>query len=477
MGKSSALAALVMALVAGSVEAKTKVMFLFDTEDYTCDRSNDAIRDIANILTEEGVKGNFNIVGYLATRLMELRRYDVIDALKGHVIGTQTLYHTRHPDISELGDDPDYERSYRRTMADEAKGVGMIEAVFGEGRCIFACPPGNSISPASFEVYSDLGILFNAGTGFYGRKAADGSYSAKMLMRTDGKALGLWYFNQNHIPYYEAFGIQNHLFRENYAKAGPAIEDLTKWDCVILYMHPHMAVKTAHWDGPNYRKANLVAWRKWAQVPDRSALDIAAYYENLRDCIRRLKADARFEITDIAEYAKSIKPRKAIAAADLPAIREALLRDFGCIREPASWCVADAFQAAVRILRGEKEYRPGKVFGFLEKPVGVTAPVEVSAPDLQAAAKRIDLGRFLPTRIAVGDVTVGPADFLFAALETLVTGAEKVKVVPREQLGSFALIKQFEDFNMAGTWMHTPEFKDAYLTDRLRLQLWTLRLE
>ena len=40
-----------------TVGAQTKIMFLFDTEDYTCDRSNDAIRDIANLLTEEGVRG------------------------------------------------------------------------------------------------------------------------------------------------------------------------------------------------------------------------------------------------------------------------------------------------------------------------------------------------------------------------------------------------------------------------------------
>ena len=48
--------------------AKTKVMLFFDTEDYTCDRSNDAIRDIANLLTSEGVRGNFNIAGFLAAR-------------------------------------------------------------------------------------------------------------------------------------------------------------------------------------------------------------------------------------------------------------------------------------------------------------------------------------------------------------------------------------------------------------------------
>ena len=86
--------ALLVALVMPGASAKTKVMFFFDTEDYTCDRSNDAIRDIANLLTEEGVRGNFNIVGFLAARLVELKRYDVIESLKPHVIGTQALYHS-----------------------------------------------------------------------------------------------------------------------------------------------------------------------------------------------------------------------------------------------------------------------------------------------------------------------------------------------------------------------------------------------
>ena len=57
----------VSALCVAAVQAApTKVMFFFDTEDFTCDESNDAIRDTAKILTEEGVKGEYNIVGYLA---------------------------------------------------------------------------------------------------------------------------------------------------------------------------------------------------------------------------------------------------------------------------------------------------------------------------------------------------------------------------------------------------------------------------
>ena len=156
--KNILIAMTVTLVVAGSTPAATKVAFFFDTEDYTCDRSNDAIRDIANILKSEGVKGNFNVAGYLGARIVELGRHDVIEALRHHVLGTQTLYHSRHPDIAETGDNPSYERACRDTMSAEARGIGMLEAVFGEGRIVFACPPGNSVSAVAMDVYSDLGI-------------------------------------------------------------------------------------------------------------------------------------------------------------------------------------------------------------------------------------------------------------------------------------------------------------------------------
>ena len=466
-----------MAWVAAAVAAPTKVMFFFDTEDYTCDRSNDAIRDIANLLSSEGVRGNFNIAGFLATRIVELGRFDVIDALKPHVIGTQTLYHSRHPNVAELGDDPNYETAYRKTMADEAKGVGMLEAAFGENRCVFQCPPGNSVSAVAMDVYSDLGIVVSGGCGF--TEADDNAVYSSMLSRRGREKLGLWYFNQYHLPYYLPFHLESML--PTGGKACPdfktALDRMAQYDFTGLYMHPHMAVKTAHWDGPNYRKGNLVPWREWKQVPDRAPADTAVYYERLRAFVRAVKADARFEITDIEALKASFRPRVAIAGKDVPAIRRALLASFTCIREPASWSVADAFQAAVRLLRGEGECHPGKVYGFLARPKGVSGPTEVSAADLRAAAAKLDLSTFVPAEIAVGAKTIGPADFLFAALEVLETGAESVTVVPREQLGSFGEIPGVEEMNIGGKWLHPDSFKDKCLSERLRLQLWTMRVE
>ena len=104
--------------------------------------------------------------------------------------------------------------------------------------------------------------------------------------------------------------------------------------------------------------------------------------------------------------------------------------------------------------------------------------MRVNADDLRQAAKRLDLSRYLPATINVGGSRIGPADFLFAALEVLTTGADDVLVSPREQLGSFSHVKRLEHHTIPPGWcIHSPDFKDEYLSDRLRYQLWTIRYE
>ena len=88
--KRAAIAMLVAAAVLAG-KAKTKVSFFFDTEDFIQPRSADAIRDIANMLASEGVRGHFAMVGYLGKKLVDWRRVDVLDSLKPHLVGTQTL--------------------------------------------------------------------------------------------------------------------------------------------------------------------------------------------------------------------------------------------------------------------------------------------------------------------------------------------------------------------------------------------------
>ena len=146
----------------------TKVVFFFDTEDFIQPRSSDAIRDMANVLASEGVKGHFAMVGYLGKKLVDWRRFDVIDALKAHHVGTQTLYHSLHPNITEYTDIEDFDAAYVRALEEESRGIGMLMAATGKDRMWCSVLPGNGNTIVGLYLYADMGIpFFGGGTGMY----------------------------------------------------------------------------------------------------------------------------------------------------------------------------------------------------------------------------------------------------------------------------------------------------------------------
>lgn len=94
------------------------------------------------------------------------------------------------------------------------------------------------------------------------------------------------------------------------------------------------------------------------------------------------------------------------------------------------------------------------------------------------AAASVKKDGFLPVSIDVGGTAIGPADFLFAALEVLETGAEEVAVEPRDQIGDIArYLPRMADVNFRGTWIYTDDFADNWTSNRLRWQFWTFRYE
>ena len=468
---------LLMALAVGSLASasdlqddakepadRTKVVFFFDTEDFIQPRSADAIRDIANILRSEGVRGHFAMIGYLGKKLVDWRRTDVLDALRHHLVGTQTLYHSLHPNITESTDIEDYARAREIAFDEECRAIGMLQAATGQERMWCSVLPGNGNTIVALYLYADLGIpFFGGGTGMY---------------EDETKCGDIWYCNQRHLNY--AYNMHLESFIPNYIgmrDIDRELDVLAKQKVATLYMHPHMAVCQRHWDWV-FKGGNNYAFGKWPFAPARDAADTAVFYERLRAFIRRLKADRRFEITDCERLYAEQKPRRTIRRADVPAIRKALRASLGPVRAPGEWCVADAFQAAVRFLGGADAFEPGKAYGFLYEPKGVSARCTVTAADLRAAAAKLDLATFVPPSIAVGGKAIGPADFLFAALEVLETGAAEVAVEPRDQLGEIArYLPKMARANFRKTWIYTDDYKDEWTSNRLRWQFWTFRYE
>ncbi|MCL1952830.1 MAG: hypothetical protein FWF60_08395, partial [Oscillospiraceae bacterium] len=86
----------------------TEILFSFDTEDFTSCEAADAIRDLAELLRQEGIRGSFCVVGLLARQLSAWGREDVKRALTHHEIQFHSYGHTLHPLINEYTDREDY---------------------------------------------------------------------------------------------------------------------------------------------------------------------------------------------------------------------------------------------------------------------------------------------------------------------------------------------------------------------------------
>ena len=461
--KRAAVAMLAAASVLAG-EAKTKVAFFFDTEDFIQPRSADAIRDIANILASEGVRGHFAMVGYLGKKLVDWRRVDVLDALKPHLIGTQTLYHSLHPNITESTDIEDYRRAREIAFDEECRAIGMLQAATGKDKMWCSVLPGNGNTIVAMYLYADLGIpFFGGGTGMYEDETRCGD---------------VWYCNQRHLNY--AYNLHLESFLPGRSKSldvDAALDVLSRQKVATFYMHPHMAVCTQHWDWV-FKRGNNYPFGEWPFAQARDPADTAVFYDRLRAFIRKLKADDRFEITDCERLYAEQKPRRAITLKDIPAIRASLRTSLGPVRSPGEWCIADVFGAAVTFLGGGTRFEPGKVHGFLYAPQGVAKRCFVKAADMRRAAANISTEGFLPVSIVVGGEQIGPADFLFAALEILETGAEEVAIEPQDQLGDIArYLPKMAKVNFRGTWIYSEDFKDEWTSNRLRWQFWTFRYE
>ena len=435
----------------------TEVLFFFDTEDYTCDESMDAARELAKICTEEGIAGHFAVVGLVAEKLVRDGRRDVIDALLPHVLGTHTHSHSMHPNICEISDVADFEQAYRRVGEMEASGLEMLRAAFGDKRIYFAAPPGNSKSYAAMYWYADKGIPFYCDTVVWNAGCGD-----------------VYCCNAMHIAYPEA--VESMAFGGT--EAIPVLlDEFSAKKRVILYTHPNMAYFSEFWDSRNFRGYNRHSDGAYEMCTRRTPEETAHYLETFRALVRAVRGDERFEITSLPEIESKRKARHFLTRAEIPAEYAQLRTEYAPVRTP-SLCLYDIFMAAAAFLGGAETYQPGRAYGLLDAPCELTISVTVSSAAIRAAARRqITPDTFLPPSFDLGGVSVGTGDMLYAMLEVLTTGAETLHLTPHPPM---IFLRRYPELNfmaLRGTWMHSDAFTDTYLSDRLRLQAYTIREE
>lgn len=432
------------------------IIFCFDTEDFTCNESADAIRDLANILKDEGIRGNFCVVGLLAEQLTNWKRDDVFEALSHHEIQLHSYAHTLHPMINEYTDTENFSTAYDRFITEESKGLELLKKHLHTEKVYAAVPPGNSKSYVALYGYADMGIP---------------AYCDTVIDSPDG---GLYFCNALHMQYMISL---ESVFYYNSKTFDELIEWFGKRKRTIIYTHPNRVLFKEFWDEKNYFKKNRHPFGEWEMCEKESSENIERYYSGLKALIRRLKSEGYFRFKTISDIVKeeNSKPERVVKHSDITSIYERLLQNFSYINSPCSLSISDIFKAAVHFINSKDDFYPGKVYGFLYPPNGVKEAVTLNAEDIRNAVKAYDFSGFLPHEISVGNTIIGPADFLFAMLKMLSCTEATIHIEPRDNLPCLDSQPKLRDIHFKGTWMHSDDFQDDYLSDRLRLQSWTMR--
>jgi len=433
----------------------TDIIFSFDTEDFTCSRAADGIIEVAEILRSEGIRGCFNIVGLLADQLVAWGRTDVLEALKYHEIDFHSYGHSLHPCINEYTNIEDHDAAYRELYRQESAGVAKVLAATGADRIWEACPPGNNENYIAMYAYTSMGIPIYAGE----------------LLDTPG-GQGAFYCNALYLRYYTSL---EQITLRNQAYDASFYDQMAARQNVVLYNHPNRMLYRNFWDVVNYNNGvNRHPFGEWEEAERMTEEERENMRNQLRTLVKTLKADGRFRFTTYREVAeKRCFGVREVKREDMCGLYVRLKQRFCPQRIPTSLCIADIFAAAVSYLQGKALFRAGRVYGFLDTPYAISAPVTVRAEDVRIAAQSVDLSYFLPTSFMVGDTRLGPADFLFAMLAAL-DGEEEICLIPREQNIDISCLGNLSTPPVDG-WLFAKDFKAEILKKRTPLQAWTVR--
>lgn len=437
----------------------SKVIFRFDTEDYVNLWAVDGVLNAIKPLNEAGIKGTFVIVGKFAEELKRLGRTDIIDALKEHVIGTHSYGHSLHPTLNEYTDLEDYDEALKIFNETESKGNKILKDVFGVDEIKTYCGPGASISYVSLYGYHDMGIKISAGGG---------AYYGDIVRERPSK-----YCNVTSL-------ITSHNIDEMYNWPDGFIDELiekisNEKEMTVFCHHPARNMCKEYYDELNFNGANTPE-DKWVKSTPLSAEQKEKWMKSYKYLIKRIVEDDRFEVITANNIEKLyFTEERTINIETLKEIKPQLDEYFFPVTTPHSYCISDILLASKDLLLGKKEHKCGKVFGFLDIPYEISSPLTLTKEELIDAAKEIGCG-FLPTKFTVNEKEFGPADFLRAALDLLVNNKESTTIFPASFQIDLAQFPKLKNLNFKGGWIHSKDFMDKYVSHRMRLQSWTIRL-
>jgi hypothetical protein len=467
----------------GSAPQKPKMLLAvnFDTEDYITPASegiDDIPKWLADIMTEEGVRATFYVIGEKARSLEKRGRQDVIRAMARHDIGSHTNFGSMHPTVTELLERADWAGGVATMLERESAGFREIERIFGVPAATMG-RHGGSYGP---QLVAALGRL---GKGFSGSPAGVAGKTAA------------WFCNalnfSRQIGGWDDTFYRDDLFEPAFAKLQADLPELARTcEAVSFFVgHPTMIRAEEFWD-LNYYAGRNPSPAEWRAPKLRPPASMATARKNSRRMMHWLNGRGDIEIATFGDWMKLYAPQKeTMSAAGLRAFAAEALRT-GTIPDGGNFSPAEAFAgftASIAAAAGgaslPRELASLRPLGPPEREAAPPKPVTLSreaAFDLaRRAVGEIRRTGALPARLASGGTMIGtgPLFALFAAVyldladgkPKAAYGAGPFEAYPRAN--EKAVVDAILGYK---TWpVHKPDLDMSAVVEQTRLQLWTLK--
>ena len=140
-----------------STSSPVYIVLWFDTEDYILPASDDAALRIATLLSSEGIKATFKIVGEKARTLERRGRQDVITAIGRHEIGYHSNLHSQHPTPAERLSRTEWEEGVEEFDRTERQGFDDVQRIFGKAPICYG-QPGSSWAAQAYAALKGWGV-------------------------------------------------------------------------------------------------------------------------------------------------------------------------------------------------------------------------------------------------------------------------------------------------------------------------------
>jgi len=460
------------------------VVLWFDTEDYILPQSDDAAKRVAELLTRQGVRATFKVVGEKARTLERRGRKDVIEALARHEIGYHSNTHSQHPTVAEYESKLDWEEGVAEFTRRERAGFEDVKRIFGKTPTCYG-QPGSSWAPQAFPALKSWGV----------RVYLDDALQVGL----DGKPF--WYgglLNIFHLKY----GTELHSNEDwsNLAEAKDsfraAYADLlhSGGGVVSIYFHPCEFIHREFWDAVNFAKGANPPRNQWRLPPMKSPSEIERDFNYLDGLVSYMKSFPRVRFVTASEALAAmpdLAQGRAFSGQEIAEIAEGVTPDISFqVRMGYALAASEQFMLlndfvarAVHDIPAEQivlsATPDGPALGNKELTGNLNVPWDQFSRTVLDVEDALRKNNQIPNFVWLGSTPVPPESYLVALAKTArglagKTGPPDFVTLPPARLAASRYVAD-DSKELWGWIIFPPDFDAPELMTLAKEQAWTLK--